>query len=67
MGLKTEELIPRRDVTLKTLTSKNVEEVISNLKSCNFGNDIEKAVVLYNDLGEIGVIDTYLDKILYQN
>ena len=67
IGLRAEELIQRRDVTLKALTSKNVEEVISNLKSYNFGNDVEKAIILYNDVGEIGVIDTYLDRILYQN
>ena len=67
IGLRAEELIQRRDVTLKALTSKNIEEVISNFKSYNFGNDVEKALMLYNDLGEIGVIDTFLDKILYQN
>ena len=67
VGLKAEELIQRRDVTLKALTSKNIEEVISNFKSYGFGSEIEKAVMLYNDVGEIGVIDTYLDKILYQN
>ena len=67
IGLRAEELIQRRDVTLKALTSKNIEEVISNFKSYNFGNDVEKAIMLYNDIGEIGVIDTYLDKILYQN
>ena len=55
IGLRAEELIQRRDVTLKALTSKNIEEVISNFKSYNFGNDVEKGL-LPRDFSLIGKI-----------
>ena len=35
MGLRAEELIQRRNVTFNILTSKNIEEAISNFKSYN--------------------------------
>ena len=65
--LRAEELIQRRDVTLRALSANTIEEVIANLKPYGFGNEIEKAYLMYKDTKEIGIIDTYLDKILYQN
>ncbi|HII05129.1 MAG TPA: V-type ATPase subunit, partial [Nitrosopumilus sp.] len=47
--------------------TNTIEEVIANLKPYGFGNEIEKAYLMYKDTKEIGIIDTYLDKILYQN
>jgi V/A-type H+-transporting ATPase subunit C len=65
--LRAEELIQRRDITIKVLSANTIEEVIANLKPYGFGNEIEKACLMYKDTKEIGIIDTYLDKILYQN
>ena len=66
INLHAEELIKQRDVILKALTAKDLEETVSSLNSTPFGEDIAKAVTLYNDKKNIQIFDTYFDKILVQ-
>lgn len=67
ISLKAEELIQRRDVTIKAVVAKNIEEAITNLKSLKFGNELEKAYSLYRETRLLPVFDVYLDKILYRS
>ena len=64
LNLHAEELIKQRDIVLKALVAKDLEEVVSSLNSTIFGEDIAKAVTLYNDKKNIQIFDTYFDKIL---
>jgi V/A-type H+-transporting ATPase subunit C len=65
LNLHAEELIKQRDVTLKALVAKDLEETVASLSSIQFGDEITKAVTLYNESKNIQVFDTYFDKILY--
>ena len=60
--LRAEELIHRKDVTLKALSANTVEEVITNLKPYGFGSEIEKAYLAYKDTNEIGIIEIIIIK-----
>ncbi len=64
LNLHAEELIKQRDIVLKALVAKDLEEIVSSLNSTVFGEDIAKAVTLYNDKKNIQIFDTYFDKIL---
>jgi V/A-type H+-transporting ATPase subunit C len=64
LNLHAEELIKQRDVILKALIAKDLEEIVSSLNSTVFGEDIAKAVALYNDKKNIQIFDIYFDKIL---
>ncbi len=63
LNLRAEELIKQRDVVLKALVAKDLEETVSSLGSTVYGDDIAKAVAIYNDKKNIQVFDTYFDKI----
>ncbi len=66
INLHAEELIKQRDVIIKALVSKDLEEAVASLNSVQFGDEISKAAALYNETKNIQIFDTYFDKILYQ-
>lgn len=66
INLHAEELIKQRDVIIKALVSKDLEETVASLNSVQFGDEISKASSLYNETKNLQVFDTYFDKILYQ-
>jgi V/A-type H+-transporting ATPase subunit C len=66
LNLHAEELIGQRDIVLKTLVSKDLEEAVASLATSEFGEEISKVVILYNDKKNVQVFDVFLDKILYQ-
>jgi V/A-type H+/Na+-transporting ATPase subunit C len=66
LNLHAEELINQRDVIIKALTAKDLEEAIASLNTIEFGEELAKAVTLYNDKKNIQIFDVLLDKILYQ-
>lgn len=66
INLRAEELVKQRDVILKALVSKDLEETVASLNSVQFGEEISKAAALYNEKKNIQIFDTYFDKILYQ-
>jgi V/A-type H+-transporting ATPase subunit C len=65
INLHAEELIKQRDVIIKALVAKDLEETVASLNSVQFGDEISKAASLYNETKNIQVFDTYFDKILY--
>jgi V/A-type H+-transporting ATPase subunit C len=66
LNLHAEELINQRDIVLKALVSKDLEEAVASLSTIEFGEEIAKAVTLYNDKKNVQVFDVFLDKVLYQ-
>ncbi|HSB50489.1 MAG TPA: V-type ATPase subunit [Nitrosopumilaceae archaeon] len=66
INLHAEELVKQRDVILKALVAKDLEEAVSSLSGTVFGEEVAKAVAAYNETKNIQVFDTYFDKILIQ-
>ena len=66
INLHAEELIKQRDIIIKALVAKDLEETVASLNSVQFGDEISKASSLYNETKNIQIFDTYFDKILYQ-
>lgn len=66
INLHAEELINQRDIILKALAAKNLEEAVSGLGAIEFGEEVAKAVTIYNDKKNVQIFDVFLDKILYQ-
>ncbi|MCE9652408.1 MAG: V-type ATPase subunit [Nitrosarchaeum sp.] len=67
VNLHAEELIKQRDIVIKALVAKDLEEAVASLSSVQFGDEIGKAAALYNDKKNIQIFDTYFDKILIQH
>ena len=67
INLHAEELIKQRDIVIKALVAKDLEEAVASLNSVQFGEEIAKAAALYNEKKNIQIFDTYFDKILFQH
>lgn len=67
INLHAEELIKQRDVVIKALVAKDLEEAVASLNSVEFGEEIAKAAALYSERKNIQIFDTYFDKILIQH
>src|SRR3989304_2768821 len=67
INLHAEELIKQRDIVIKALVAKDLEEAVASLNSVQFGEEIAKAAALYSERKNIQIFDTYFDKILYQH
>lgn len=65
VNLRAEELLGRRDIIVKALVSKNLDEAISALAGSEVTEDAAKAAAVYKDKGDLRVFDTYLDRTLY--
>lgn len=66
INLHAEELIKQRDIVIKALVAKDLEESVASLNSVQFGEEIAKAATLYNEKKNLQIFDTYFDKILFQ-
>lgn len=66
LNLHAEELINQRDIIIKALVSRDLEEAVASLGSIEFGEEIAKAVTIYNERKNVQIFDVFLDKILYQ-
>lgn len=66
LNLHAEELIKQRDVVVKSLVAKDLEEAVASLATIEFGEETARAVAIYNDKKNIQVFDVFLDKILYK-
>jgi V/A-type H+-transporting ATPase subunit C len=67
INLHAEELIKQRDIVIKALVAKDLEEAVASLNSAEFGEEIVKAAALYSERKNIQIFDTYFDKILIQH
>ena len=61
LDMKAEELVGRRDLIVKVLSAKDVNEAVTMLSGSEFFSDVEKALAAYNSRGEIRFFDVYID------
>src|SRR5436190_3521984 len=65
VNLRAEELVARRDILVKALVAKNLEEAIAAIAGSEFGEDAAKAAAIYKEKGDLRIFDTYLDHVFY--
>jgi V/A-type H+/Na+-transporting ATPase subunit C len=61
LDMKAEELVGRRDLIIKVLTAKDLNEAATMLSGTEFFPDVEKALASYSASGEIRFFDLYID------
>jgi len=61
LDMKAEELVGRRDLMVKVLSAKDVNEAVTMLSGSEFFPDVEKALGAYASKGEIRFFDVYID------
>ncbi len=61
LDMKAEELVGRRDLLVKVLTAKDVNEAVTMLSGTEFFSDVERALSAYTSRGEIRFFDVYID------
>jgi V/A-type H+/Na+-transporting ATPase subunit C len=66
VNMRAEELIGRRDIVVKALVAKDLDEAVATLQSSEFGADVAGAAQAYKEKGDIQVFDVYLDHSYYQ-
>jgi len=67
INLRAEELVGRRDIVVKALVAKNLEEAVAALAGSEFGEDAAKAAAVYKDKGDLRIFDVYLDHVFYRD
>jgi V/A-type H+-transporting ATPase subunit C len=67
INLRAEELVGRRDIVVKALVAKNLEEAVAALAGSEFGEDAAKAAAAYKDKGDLRLFDTYIDHVFYRD
>ncbi len=67
INLRAEELVGRRDIVIKALVAKNLEEAVADTAGTEFGEDAAKAATVYKDKGDMRIFDTYLDHVFYHD
>jgi V/A-type H+-transporting ATPase subunit C len=67
INLRAEELVGRRDIAVKALVAKNLEEAVAALAGSEFGEDAAKAAAAYKDKGDLRLFDTYIDHVFYRD
>jgi V/A-type H+-transporting ATPase subunit C len=61
INLRAEELVGRRDLVVKALVAKDLDEAVASLAGSEFGEDAAKAVAAYKEKRDVRLFDTYLD------
>jgi len=67
INLRAEELVGRRDLVVKALVSKTLEEAVSTLAGSEFAEDLTKAAAIYKDKGDVRIFHIYLDHVFYHD
>jgi V/A-type H+-transporting ATPase subunit C len=62
LDMKAEELVGRRDLIIKVLSAKDINEAITMLSGTEFFADVEKALASYSSKGEIRFFDIFIDR-----
>ena len=61
VDMKAEELVGRRDLIIKVLSSKDVNEAVTMLSGTEFSSDADRALSSFSTSGEIRFFDLYID------
>ncbi|HEX9677881.1 V-type ATPase subunit [Nitrososphaera sp.] len=67
INLRAEELVGRRDIVVKALVAKSLEEAVAALAGSEFGEDAAKAAASYKDKGDLRLFDTFIDHVFYHD
>src|SRR5918912_499122 len=67
VNLRAEELVGRRDIVIKALVAKNLEESVAAIATSEFGEDASKAAAIYKEKGDLRIFDTYIDHVFYHD
>jgi V/A-type H+-transporting ATPase subunit C len=67
INLRAEELVGRRDLVVKALVAKDLDEAVSALAGSEFAEDAAKAATAYKERGDLRLFDTYLDHAFYKS
>jgi V/A-type H+-transporting ATPase subunit C len=62
IDMKAEELVGRRDIIIKVLSARDVNEAVTMLSGTEFFSDVEKALASYTAKGEIRFFDVFIDR-----
>jgi len=66
VNLRAEELVGRRDIVVKALVAKDLDEAVTSLTGSEFGEDAVKAANVYKEKGDLQIFDTFLDHVFYR-
>lgn len=66
INLRAEELLGRRDIIVKAMVAKTLDEAAAALAGSEFGEDASKAVATYKDKGDLRVFDVFIDHVFYR-
>lgn len=66
IDLHAEELVGRRELIVKVLSAKDVQEAAASLTGSEFGEDMARATAIFVKEGEVRVFDVFVDHTLYQ-
>ncbi len=66
VNLRAEELVGRRDIVVKALVAKDLDEAVTSLTGSEFGDDAQKAATTYREKGDLQIFDTFLDHVFYR-
>jgi V/A-type H+-transporting ATPase subunit C len=61
VDMRAEELVGRRDLIVRVLSAKDLQESLTLLSGTEFYDDVEKSVSAYLSTKELRVFDTYID------
>ena len=61
LDMKAEELVGRRDLIVRVLSAKDVNEAVSLLSGTEFFEDVQKALASFSSKGEVRFFDVYID------
>ena len=67
VNLRAEELVGRRDIIVKALVAKNLEEAVVAISASEFGEDVARRPAVYKEKGDLRIFDTYLDHVFYHD
>lgn len=67
VNLRAEELVGRRDIIVKALVAKSLDEAIAATAGSEFHEDASKAAVAYKEKGDLRLFDIYLDHVFYHD
>jgi V/A-type H+-transporting ATPase subunit C len=63
IDMKAEELVGRRDLIIRVLSAKDINEAVAMLSGSEFSADVEKALSAFTASGEIRFFDLYIDHV----
>lgn len=61
LDMKAEELVGRRDLMVRILTAKDINEAVTMMSGTEFFADVEKALASYSTRGEVRFFDLHID------